>query len=128
MQQKQVVIVQEGTFEAKHYDSYTETLCRVLRGYKKSPDPGKNDVEPQQVATVEVVVSDDLAEEKVKAGQADIIIFVSAGMYYAAKRFRAKYPRLAVYVLAGRAVDEEPFIIPKLVLYNKEALELLLEV
>ncbi|MEK7125678.1 MAG: hypothetical protein AAB880_02060 [Patescibacteria group bacterium] len=128
MQQKQVVIVNDGVFDARHYDSYIEILRRNLTGYKKSPDPGRSDVEPQQVATVEVVATHDLAEERVRAGRADIIIFISVGMFLVGQQFREKFPKLTVYVLAGKAVPQEPFLIPKMVLSSKEAIQQLLEV
>ncbi|MFA5047603.1 MAG: hypothetical protein WC516_01025 [Patescibacteria group bacterium] len=103
-----------GAFKDEEYDSWIDIVKRAL---ENATTPGdKQGDEPKHLAVVEVVQSWEEAEEKAGRNEIDILMFVSVSMVDIARGFRQRHKGLTVYVMVGREVDDEPYIVPKSIL------------
>lgn len=110
---KRVVICADGAFDPEIYRDLVRTMERHL---KQALHPGEVGKPRVPVATVEVVEIKDEVAAKVKKGEVDVVIFVSASMMGAACTIRVHNPHIQVIVLTGTNVNGEPFIVPKRIL------------
>jgi len=107
---KRVVVCQEGTFGPTHYADFVESIKAHLGRALYPLTVGKPRV---HLAEVVVVVTAEEAEQKAQKGQVDIVIFVSVSMVTTAHRIRANHPSVAVIVITGTDVPDEPYIVHK---------------
>lgn len=108
---KRVLIVQAGRFGPEHYASFVEELKDILLEAKLPTD--SKDEKPRSAAVVNIVRSADEAKDLMDKRWFHIVIFVSVDMLEPARELRAKYNNTDVYVLPGRPVENEPYIVPK---------------
>lgn len=101
----------EGTFGKEHYARFIQSFARDLAVHehvKVRPEE-----ETTQAARIEIVESEEELWEKVNRHLADTIVFFSTADYPLACQLRKQFPQLNVFLLAGREIDNQPFIIPK---------------
>jgi ABC-type amino acid transport substrate-binding protein len=98
---KRVVICQDGTLGAGHYDAYVLILKEGMTTVNPTPE-------------VEVVETSAEALQRVQQGRADIVVFVSVGMMEFARQIRRQYPDKTVFVLTGVDPEGQPYVLPKL--------------
>ncbi len=106
MPKKRVIILQDGELGADYYKTYVETLKRVLESVKDPDDDSP-------MANVEIKFSRDEVKEVIAEERVHVVIFVSASLQEFARTLRKEFKELVVFVVAGRSVQEEPYLIPK---------------
>ncbi len=99
---KTVLIVAEGSWgrmkegdkgykeEIQYYTTFLEAA--------KSPRLGGGE---EKAATVKVVPTAEVAEEMIKSGGVDAVVFISRGMEVVAEQFAGAYPETRIVVFTG---------------------------